>query len=122
MAFTMRQGYNAVVGVYDPVPIVLFDDDVENFFNYRYLVKVNRRVGNFWVQVAVIKRIPNSESAGAFDISQLLRGTLKVKDPENEPINGSVGPQSFANNAEFFQLRLGRERATTQRRNTDDVV
>lgn len=117
MAVSMRQGLSstqAVIGVYDPVPVVLYDTDVSTLFNYRYVIQVNKRVGTNWVQVAKLKRIPNQESAGAFDLSQLLRGTLQVDDPETSPVNPSNNPASFANNAAFFQIKCGRESATTQ--------
>jgi len=116
MSAFMRQGLDtteAVLGIFDPVPVVLYDHDVATRFNYRYIVRVARYNAG-WETIATLKRIPNTEGCGVYDLSQLLRGSLEVTDPSNDANDTATNPCSFANNAEVFRIRIGSEYATTE--------
>ena len=120
MAVTMRQGLqsiNAILGVYDSVPVVLYDSTVASKFHFRYVLVVYRRVGGTWSEIARLKRIPNSEGVGVFDLSQLLRGALEVLDPPNDAINTTTIPTSAAGTAETFRVQMASEYATTENGN-----
>lgn len=116
MSAFARQGLSSnqsVLGIYDPVPVVLHDNYVATRFQYRYIVRVFRRESSTWIPIATLKRIPNATSSGAFDLSQLLRGSLEIGDPSNDPNSTVDNPCSFSNNAEFFRIDIGSEYAFT---------
>lgn len=116
MAVSVRQGLTArdsVMSVYDPCPVVLYDSNIGSLYNYRYVVNIQRVVGGY-TDVAVIKRFPNSQSCGTFDLSQILKLSVQVGDPSNDAIDNSTNPCSSTNNSDYFRIRVGSESSATE--------
>lgn len=114
MAFTIRQGLEArdsVMGAYDPCPVVIYESEVNNLFNFRYFLTINRRVNSAWEEVSTIKRIPNKSGTGVFDMSQVLRNAVTIGLPSTG--GNANDPAQKSNTSEVFQIVVGYEASTT---------
>lgn len=114
MAFTIRQGLEArdsVMGAYDPNPVVTYETDVNNLYNFRYFLTIKRRVNSAWEEVSTIKRIPNKSGVGVFDMSQVLRNAVTL----GLPSTGGNGddPAQKSNTSEVFQIKVGYDFSST---------
>ena len=114
MAFTIRQGLEArdsVMGAYDPNPVVTYESEVNNLYNFRYFLTINRRVNSVWEEVSTIKRIPNKSGVGVFDMSQVLRNAVTLGLPSTG--GNANDPAQKSNTSEVFQIVVGYESSTT---------
>lgn len=112
----IRQGLedrDAVMGVYDPCPVVLQDPDIGSVYNYRFVLDIALLIDGTWTSQALLKVYPNSQSCGAFDMSQVMRYALEVNEPTNSPLNNVDKPLRYTNNTAVFRVRAGRESSTT---------
>jgi hypothetical protein len=116
MAVSVRQGLedrDAVMGVYDPCPVVLYENNLGAFYNYEFILIIDRRVGASWERVTTLRVYPNEQTCGVFDMSGVLRYALTLGEPPTGPISYTDNPCAFLNNAEFFRVQAGQESSST---------
>lgn len=117
MAFDIRQGLearDAVIGIYDPCPVVLYESTHASLYNFRYVIEISERVGAAWVEVATIKRFKNNANVGVFDVGQVLRGNLELREPSGDAIDLSDNPSSNTGTDKPYRFRVGYESSATE--------
>lgn len=99
------------MAVYDPCPVVTYESNIASYFDVRYILKIDKRVGALWVTQATIKRYPNAESCGVFDMGPVLRNAIEETMSTKAPAVGKVATDAGV--SAQFRIQVGYEYKTT---------